>query len=123
MSETQTSGTSANPTISAHRVEGTPVFNTRGDRIGRIEDLMIEKVSGNVTSAIMSFGKVLGLGGDHYPLPWSILTFDTDRKGYVIDEDKLREAPSVGSDERQESDLPWRDDVYRYWAAMPYWMP
>ena len=122
MSTSSQAANPPHPTISAHRVEGTPVYNTRGERIGRIDDLMIEKVSGSVTSAILSFGQVFGLGGDRYPLPWSMLTYDVGRKGYVVDEERLKSAPTLPGQGRAESDLPWREDVYRYWAAPTYWV-
>ena len=111
----------AHPAISAHRVEGAPVFNQHGAQIGNINDLMIEKVSGQVTSAIMSCRAVIGVGGGRFPIPWSMLTYDTQFKGYVVDEQKLYDAPSLKGDHGQESDLPWRDDVYGYWAALRYW--
>jgi sporulation protein YlmC with PRC-barrel domain len=120
--ETAAPPRSTHPTISANRVEGTAVYNQAGERIGKINDLMIEKVSGQVTSAIMTFGAVLGVGGDRYPLPWSLLTYDTDLNGYVIDERRLKGAPSASGDSA-DGDLPWREAVYSYWAVAPYWMP
>ncbi|WP_332770261.1 PRC-barrel domain-containing protein [Phenylobacterium sp.] len=111
----------AHPVISAHRVEGTPVFNQDGALIGNINDLMIEKVSGQITSATMSCRAVLGVGGGRFPIPWSMLTYDTHFKGYVVDEQKLHDARSLKGDHGQESDLPWRDDVYGYWDTLRYW--
>jgi hypothetical protein len=54
--------------IESDRVEGTPVYRSTGDRIGHIERIMIEKVSGKATYAIMNFGGFLGMGEYSYPL-------------------------------------------------------
>lgn len=74
--------------ISSDRVEGTSVFDTAGDKLGSIEELMIDKVSGQVRYAVLEFGGFLGMGTDHYPLPWGILKYDTSKDGYVVPLDR-----------------------------------
>jgi len=64
----------ANPNfnlISSENVEGMNVYDSTGNKIGSVDHLMIDKVSGNVRYAVLSFGGVLGLGHSHYPLPWN----------------------------------------------------
>jgi hypothetical protein len=58
-------------------VQGTWVYNAAGENLGSIHDVMIDKKSGNVAYAIMSFGGFLGIGNDYHPLPWSVLRYDT----------------------------------------------
>ena len=81
--------------ILASRVEHTLVFNKAGERIGHIDDLSIERRTGQVVYAIMSFGGFLGIGKHFHPLPWSILDYDPERGGYVVPFDKavLEAAP------------------------------
>ena len=67
--------------IGSDKVEGTAVFGTNGERIGDIERVMIEKTSGRVSYAVLSFGGFLGVGSDHYPLPWDSLKYDTTLGG------------------------------------------
>ena len=67
--------------ISSDRVEGASVYNANGDKLGSIDDLMIDKYSGNVRYAVMEFGGFLGMGTDRYPLPWSMLKYDTALEG------------------------------------------
>ncbi|WP_077037144.1 PRC-barrel domain-containing protein [Pelomonas sp. KK5] len=78
------SGTSSNLCISSKKVEGTNVYNPNGDKLGSIEDVMIDKRSGHVRYAALEFGGFLGMGTDRYPLPWSMLTYDTNLDGYVV---------------------------------------
>ncbi|MDM0104382.1 PRC-barrel domain-containing protein [Variovorax sp. J22R24] len=74
--------------ISSERVEATAVYNQAGDKLGSIDDLMIDKMSGQVRYAVLEFGGFLGLGTDRYPLPWNMLKYDTSMDGYVVPLDK-----------------------------------
>ena len=62
--------------IGSDKVEGTPVYRSNDDSVGQIERVMIDKLSGKVAYAVMSFGGFLGIGEDYYPLPWSVLTYN-----------------------------------------------
>ncbi len=74
--------------ISSDKVEGTTVYNAAGDKLGTIDDLMIDKMSGQVRYAVMEFGGFLGMGTDRYPIPWAALKYDTGKDGYVVPLDK-----------------------------------
>jgi hypothetical protein len=82
--------------ISADKVVGTAVFNRKGERLGSVFGLMINKLNGHVAYAIMSFGGFLGMGESYHPLPWRVLAYDTRQDGYVVDLDRslLKAAPS-----------------------------
>src|SRR5271167_4391455 len=82
--------------ISADKVVGTSVDNRRGEHLGSVYGLMLNKLNGQVAYAIMSFGGFLGMGESYHPLPWRVLTYDTRLGGYVvdIDRDRLVKAPS-----------------------------
>ncbi|MGF9764017.1 PRC-barrel domain-containing protein, partial [Microvirga sp. 0TCS3.31] len=76
--------------IASNKVEGTAVYNRQGEKLGEVYNFMVGKRSGGVAYAIMSFGGFLGIGQKYHLLPWNALTYDTDKKGYVIDADKER---------------------------------
>jgi hypothetical protein len=81
--------------ISSDKVEGTAVYNRQDQRLGSVHNFMVDKVSGQVAYAIMSFGGFLGMGEKYHPLPWRVLTYDTRLGGYVVDldRDRLEGAP------------------------------
>lgn len=93
--------------IGSDKVEGTAVYGADDGKIGSIERVMIDKVSGRVSYAVLGFGGFLGLGSDHYPLPWQSLKYDTRLGGYRtgVTENQLRGAPKY----RDESDWNWSD--------------
>ena len=68
--------------IASDKVEGTAVYGADQQKIGSVERVMIDKVSGKVANAVLSYGGFLGIGDDHYPTPWSSLTYDTNLGGY-----------------------------------------
>ncbi len=86
--------------IGSDKVEGTAVYGADSNKIGSIERVMIDKASGKVSYAVLGFGGFLGLGNDHYPLPWQSLKYDTRLGGYVtgVTERQLRGAPKYGND-------------------------
>jgi hypothetical protein len=125
MQDSQTVATDETGTlISSDKVEGTAVYNRSGDTLGSVHTLMIDKTSGHVTYAVMSFGGFLGIGDRYHPLPWEVLTYDTGQGGYVVDLDRerLEEAPTYGADETPDwGDRNWGKRVYDYYGARPYW--
>jgi sporulation protein YlmC with PRC-barrel domain len=84
--------------IAADKVQGTKIYSATGDNLGSIDDIMIDEKSGNIAYAIMSIGGFLGIGSRYYPLPWSMLRYDADLSGYVVDVDRaqLKGAPAYG---------------------------
>ncbi len=107
--------------IIGRRVKDTPVFNTFGDKIGSIEDFSIEKSTGKVRYALMSFGGFLGIGEKFHPLPWGMLKYDTARDGYVIGltKEELADAPNYTTNELAaygESDVDYRDSIKGFYG-------
>jgi hypothetical protein len=97
--------------IAAEKVKGTDVYNRAGEKLGSVEDIMIDKVSGRAIYAVMSFGGFLGMGEKHHPLPWATLKYDTQKGGYVVNLDKkqLEGAPNYDRD----SEFKWTPDYGR----------
>jgi hypothetical protein len=96
--------------ISADKVTGTTVYNRQGEKLGSVYDVMLNKRSGEVAYAIMSFGGFLGMGESYHPLPWRTLTYDTRMEGYVVDIDRNRLEGAPYYDARTEPD--WSDRAY-----------
>ena len=109
--------------IASDKVEGTAVYGADQRKIGSLERVMIDKISGKVAYAVLSFGGFLGMGEDYYPMPWSTLKYDTKLGGYLVNltKDQLDNAPkfneSRGWNWNRESDR----QVHDYYRARPYW--
>jgi PRC-barrel domain len=113
--------TSSNPVIESDRVEGTAVYDRRSNRIGSIKRLIIEKVSGRVISADVTFGGFLGLGEHHFPIPWEKLSYDVALGGYRTDvtAEEVRGVQVVYGDEELWPERRKEADTRDAWRLPP----
>ena len=107
--------------ISGEDVEGTLVYGPGANQIGEIDHLLIDKASGRVAYALISFGGFLGLGHSHYPIPWAALKYDTKFGGFVTGttEETLRDAPAFSDDGWSDRNL--EAQVHKHYGAPFYW--
>ncbi|WP_420846804.1 PRC-barrel domain-containing protein [Microvirga tunisiensis] len=116
---------SGKPLIESDRVEGTAVYDRSGKRIGTVERVMIDKISGRVAYAVMSFGGFFGVGASEYAVPWRMLDYDPDLGGYRIQitAEQLRRAPSLSGARGQDwPDRGSEQDLHDYYQVTYYWM-
>jgi PRC-barrel domain protein len=107
-----------NRLISSEKVDGTAVYNGEGQHLGAVHHLMIDKFSGHVEYAVMSFGGFLGIGESYHPLPWRALTYNTSLGGYCValDRTRLERSPYYTTSSPPDwSDRAYRDRIDQYW--------
>lgn len=110
--------------LSASTITGDDVRNLDGDKLGHIEDLVIDLDQGRVNYAVLSSGGFLGLGDKLFAIPWDMISVDTESKEVVLDLSKeaLENAPGFDKDNWPDvADRSWVVDVYRYYGRVPYW--
>ncbi len=109
--------------IGSDKVEGTAVYGADNQKIGKIERIMVDKVSGKVAYAVLTFGGFMGIGEDYYPLPWTSLTYDTQLGGYrtALTEQKLKGAPKYSKAQSWDwADRSRDSQIYGYYNT-PLW--
>jgi len=110
--------------IRAKHVIGTNVKDTAGNKIGSVEDVVLDKESNNVMFAVVGFGGFLGVAEKYHPIPWAALAYDPEENAYIVTftKDQLEAAPAGSIDELTEDDgLAFRDKTYDYYEAERYW--
>ncbi len=109
--------------IASDKVEGMAVYDRGGNRLGSVHTVMIDKYSGQVAYAVMSFGGFLGVGGSYHPLPWRAPTYDTNLGGYVVDldKDRLQGAPSYAASESPTWDRTYGGRIDRHYGVPSYY--
>ncbi|HEY1836566.1 MAG TPA: PRC-barrel domain-containing protein [Rhizomicrobium sp.] len=112
--------------ILASKVKGTNVYNTTGDKIGHVEDVVLDKQSDHIMFAALGFGGVLGMGEKFFPVPWSVLDYSKDKGGYVVpmSKDKIEKAPSYSLDDLTKNDGAFgkmRETSYAYYDVKRDW--
>jgi PRC-barrel domain protein len=109
--------------IGSDKVDGTAVYGADEKKIGSIERVMIDKVSGKVAFAVLTFGGFLGMGEDFYPLPWSTLRYDTNLGGYRtnLTKDQLENAPKYSAAQGWNWNRENERRIFTHYRAQPYW--
>ncbi|HRE45542.1 MAG TPA: PRC-barrel domain-containing protein [Terricaulis sp.] len=110
--------------IRAKKVIGTTVKDTSGDKIGSVEDLVLDKQSNSILFAVVGFGGVLGMGEKFHPLPWAVLNYDEEEDAYVVpySKDELKAAPADTIDQLTKNDgHAYRDQSFSYYKVDQYW--
>jgi hypothetical protein len=81
--------------VPSDRVEGAPVRGRHGEKLGTIERLMLDKVTGTVAYAVVRSRGPLGLETHHYPVAWSALKYNPAQRAYEtgLTLDELRSGP------------------------------
>jgi sporulation protein YlmC with PRC-barrel domain len=110
--------------IRAKKVIGTNVKDPSGQKIGEIEDIMLDKTSNNIMFAVVGFGGFLGMSEKYHPIPWASLRYNEDEGSYVVNytRSQLEAAPAASIDELSRDDgLLFRERTYAYYKAPRYW--
>lgn len=121
---TTTSGhTSA---ILASKVKGTTVYDMAGDKVGHVEDIVLDKSSDRIMFAALGSGGVLGIGEKFFPVPWSMLDYNKDKGGYVVPvaQDVLSKAPTYRLEDLTKADGEFgkiRETSYNYFNIKRDW--
>jgi len=110
--------------IKSSRVVGTNVYNTGGEKIGTIEDIVLDKLSPRIMFAVISFGGFLGIGEKYHAVPWALLDFQEDKGGYVVPltREVLEKAPVYDMEELIADDgMQARKEAYDYYRVKTDW--
>jgi sporulation protein YlmC with PRC-barrel domain len=109
--------------IRASKVQGTSVYNTQGESLGTVEDVILDKTSNNIMFAVVGFGGVLGMGEKFHPVPWSLLDYDDAKGGYVVPltKDVLKTAPAYDINDLTKHDGEIRDKAYSFYKVDRDW--
>lgn len=110
--------------VKTSEVIGVDVYNLEGEKLGEVEEIMLDKQDGNVRYAVLSFGGFLGMGEKLFALPWKALTYDVSKEGFTlkIDKEKLKNAPGFDKDHWPDvEDRVWREEIFKFYDQKPYW--
>jgi sporulation protein YlmC with PRC-barrel domain len=108
--------------IASDKVEGTSVYDRAGEKIGNVRNFMVGKRSGQVEYAVLQFGGFFGIGNEFYPIPWEMLSYHTDKHGYVVglDKQQVESAPRYSA-ESPSFDHRYGRTIYDYYGiAYPF---
>lgn len=114
--------------LQATTVLGNKVFNSAGEQLGNLKELVIDLEDGRIAYVVLSFGGFLGMGDKLFAIPWEALDLNPKDQTIILDVDKeiLKEAPGFDKDhwpDNAQYEAGWLLDIYEYYGYSPYWMP
>lgn len=110
--------------LSVSTLEGDEVYNRNEEKIGKIEEIMLDIHEGTVAYAVLSFGGFLGIGDKLFAIPWKSLSLDEENKRFILDvsKEKLEKAEGFDQDHWPDFSNPeWQGKTYSYYGVSPYW--
>ena len=106
--------------LSATSIIGDGVENMSEEKLGKIDDLMVNLNTGHIEYAILDFGSFLGIGGKLFAIPFSELKVEPNRKIFVLNRDKeyLKNIPGFDKDHWPDTnDHRYFNEVNTYWGT------
>ncbi len=110
--------------VPASQVTGNQVQNLSGDKLGKIEDVMLDDASATIAYAVLSFGGFMGMGDKLFAVPWNALTLIEGEDYFLLDveEEVLENAPGFEKDDWPDfADRRWGSDIHAHYGTTPYW--
>jgi sporulation protein YlmC with PRC-barrel domain len=104
--------------IRASKVIGTTVKDSQGNRIGEVEDVVLDKQTNSILFGVVGFGGVLGMGEKYHPVPWAALDYNEGEGAYVVNltKEQLKAAPADSIEELTRGDAQaYRDRAYDFY--------
>ena len=112
---------SSHPTLlSSKTVCCNDVYNKVEEKLGSIQDIMLDMTNGRVAYAVLSYGGFLNMGNHLFAVPWSALKLDTEGKRFILDVeiDRLKKAPGFDKDHWPDmADSSWSSGIHSYYRA------
>jgi sporulation protein YlmC with PRC-barrel domain len=108
--------------MSCATLQGEPVVNRRGEELGELQQIALDRTSGTIAYAILVRGGVFGLGERLHAIPWKALEFDRERNRFVlnIESERLDGAPGFDDDHWPPlTDPAWASSVHDFYAVTP----
>jgi len=105
--------------LTAKTILGDKVFNQHDETLGDIKDIMLDIRDGSIKYVVIEFGGFLGIGEKFFAVPFQALTLDTDRHGFILDQDRevLENAPGFDKDHWPDTNSHEFENANRYWGS------
>jgi sporulation protein YlmC with PRC-barrel domain len=106
--------------LTATSIIGDTVENPSGEKLGVIDNLMINLQTGQIEYAVLEYGSVLGIGGKLFAIPFRELQVKPSKHVFVLHREKeyLKNAPGFDKSHWPDTnDHSYFDDVDSYYGA------
>jgi sporulation protein YlmC with PRC-barrel domain len=105
-------------------VIGVEVRNAQNEKLGEIDEIVLDKLSGEVRYLVLSFGGLLGMGDKLFAIPWNAICYDNQEDCFILNlsKERLKDAPGFNKDQWPDmADMNWSEAIFNFYGTMPYW--
>jgi len=105
--------------VKTSNVIGVEVKNKQGEDLGKIEEIILDKLSGETRYVVLSFGGILGLGDKLFALPWKSLSYSREKEAFEVNipKERLKDAPGFNKDNWPDMAEPqWQQTISDYYG-------
>jgi sporulation protein YlmC with PRC-barrel domain len=109
--------------INTDHIIGQKVKNSLGYEYGKITDILVSPESGRIAAVIVAHGGFLGIGTDHFLLPWSSIQVNPNSGSVMTTADQatIEGAPEIEPNKIEGGDFRSLEKVYSYYGHKPFW--
>ena len=102
--------------VKSHEVIGVKVKNKEKEELGKVEEIVLEKISGQARYVVLSFGGLLGMGDKYFAFPWKSISYSPAEECFILDVDKNKLKEERGFDKDNWPDMAqWSETVDAYY--------
>lgn len=93
-------------------VLGKKVMSAGGEDLGKIEEIVLDKVSGDCRYVVLSFGGILGMESKFLAIPWEKFSYEPEQGEFSLSIDKEKLEQASGFDKNI-----WPDNAIQEWYS------
>ncbi len=86
--------------VTVGEVIGKKVIDSKDNDLGKIDEIVFNKLTGETRYVVLSCGGILGFSNTLYAIPWSSFNYVPEKDKFLlkVDKEKLRSAPGFNKE-------------------------
>lgn len=111
--------------VKSATIIGAKVFNRQSEHVGKVEEVVVNVLDGNIAYLVITFGGFLGMGEKLYAVPWKALYYDHALEAYLLNvsKEQIERAPAFEKEAWSHfGDESWNRGIHDYYEVPPFWI-
>lgn len=97
-------------------VIGKEVKSPNLESLGEVEEIVLDKTTGQTRYVVLSFGGFLGFGEDYFAFPWKSISYNKAEECFILNVDKSKLKQEYGFDKDHWPDMAnWPNTIDSYY--------
>lgn len=104
--------------VKSSEIIGVKVINLAKESLGKIEEIVLNKLSGQAHYVVLSFGGMLWAGDKYFAFPWKSISYSPEDEAFIlqVSKEKLEKAPGFDKDHWPDmAEAAWGKEIDMYY--------